>query len=114
MKLIAMSTTGRGEAPQDGLNGHIDYQPWKPICSGLAGEDPQYREYPRSGAGAGRDPVREAAEWDRLIAAAFPDFGRVAQPLWELVEEKDEVQRVLAVGRQLPSGLRHYLAANRL
>jgi hypothetical protein len=60
------------------------------------------------------DPVREAADWDRLVAAAFPDVGRVAQPLWELVREKDEVQRVLAGERQLPSGLRHYLGANRL
>src|SRR5215472_11610647 len=30
------------------------------------------------------DPVRHAALWDNLVAAAFPYIERVAQPLWEL------------------------------
>ena len=60
------------------------------------------------------DPIREAADWDRQVAAAFPDIGRIDQPLWELVRQKEEVQLVLAGERQLPSGLRHYLGANRL
>jgi hypothetical protein len=59
------------------------------------------------------DAAREAVRWDSLVAAAFPDVGRVAQPLWELVGEKAEVQRVLAGERRLPSGLRHYLGVDR-
>ena len=60
------------------------------------------------------DPVRHSPRWDQLVASAFPALGRVDQPLWELVREKDEVRQVLAGKHQLPSGLRHYLGANRL
>ena len=53
------------------------------------------------------DPMRYAGAWDMLVAAAFPDVGRVEQPLWELVREKEEVHRALAGQQQLPSILRH-------
>ncbi|MFO0555232.1 MAG: SET domain-containing protein [Polyangiaceae bacterium] len=42
------------------------------------------------------DLVRYADGWDRLIAGVFGRISQVAQPLWELVTEKDEVARVLA------------------
>lgn len=57
------------------------------------------------------DPLRHAAEWDRLLAAAFPLIGQVAQPLWELVREKEEVRLVLAGQMPVPSVLNHWLAA---
>lgn len=60
------------------------------------------------------DPLRHATVWDGLVAAAFPYIQCVAQPLWELVREKDEVRQVLAGKQQPPSGLRHYLGANGL
>jgi hypothetical protein len=41
------------------------------------------------------DPLRHAAEWDRLIADAFPEIARVEQPLWDLVEEKTALKQVL-------------------
>jgi hypothetical protein len=56
------------------------------------------------------DPLRHAAEWDALTASAFPLIPRVAQPLWELVTEKEEIARVLSGERQLPSVLYHYRA----
>lgn len=58
------------------------------------------------------DPARYAAEWDSLIASAFPAIRSVAQPLWELVREKDEVARVLRGDNRLPSVLKHYRAVN--
>ena len=60
------------------------------------------------------DPVRHSPRWDELVAGAFPELERVKQPLWKLVQETAEVSQVLAGKRQLPSGLRHYLGANRL
>lgn len=60
------------------------------------------------------DPERCSERWDRSVAAAFSDLNRVVQPLWELVREKEEVRRVLAGERQLPSASHHYLGANRL
>jgi hypothetical protein len=57
------------------------------------------------------DPVRHAGEWDKLIAAAFPSIGRVDQPLWDLVAEKAEVERVLRGELELPSILKHYRSA---
>lgn len=56
------------------------------------------------------DPVRYAAEWDRLIAEAFPAIERVDQPLWDLVREKAAVKQVLAGELRLPSVLTHYRA----
>jgi hypothetical protein len=60
------------------------------------------------------DPVRHAGKWDRLIAAAFPAIDRVDQPLWDLVSEKEAVQRVLSGELPLPSILTHYLGNNSL
>jgi hypothetical protein len=54
------------------------------------------------------DPLRHGAEWDRLIAAAFPEIDRVDQPLWDLVREKIAVKQVLAGEKRLPSVLTHY------
>jgi hypothetical protein len=54
------------------------------------------------------DPVRHGAEWDLLIAGAFPEIARVGQPLWDLVEEKTAVQQVLAGKLKVPSVLTHY------
>jgi hypothetical protein len=60
------------------------------------------------------DPVRHAAEWDRMIADAFPAIARVEQPLWELVQEKAAVNQVLAGELKLPSVLTHYRGVDRL
>ena len=54
------------------------------------------------------DPLRQAPEWDALLAQAFPAISRVDQPLWELVWEQDAVRRVLAGTAELPSSLTHY------
>ena len=60
------------------------------------------------------DPVRHAAGWDALIAEAFLFIKCVPQPLWELVQEKTEVNLVVAGELKLPSVLTHYLGHNRL
>jgi hypothetical protein len=57
------------------------------------------------------DPVRHAAEWDRLIAAAFPLIDRVDQALWDLVQEKAAIRQVLAGEIALPSVSTHYRGA---
>lgn len=57
------------------------------------------------------DPLHHAAAWDERIAAAFPSIPHVAQPLWDLVREKEAVSNVLRAGMQLPSVLTHYVAA---
>jgi uncharacterized protein len=54
------------------------------------------------------DPERCGTEWDRLIAEAFVAIERVEQPLWELVQEKEEIRQVLAGELPLPSVLSHY------
>lgn len=54
------------------------------------------------------DPVRHAAGWDRLIAAAFPGIDRVDQPLWDLVQEKTAIRQVLAGELAPPSVLTLY------
>ena len=54
------------------------------------------------------DPLRCAFDWDASLAAAFPSIGRVHQPLWDLVREKDGISRVLAGEIPLPSVLAHY------
>ena len=60
------------------------------------------------------DPVRHAVEWDLRLAGAFPEIARVAQPLWDLVAEKEAVQEVLAGKLKLPSVLTHYGGGNGL
>jgi hypothetical protein len=56
------------------------------------------------------DPLHLSAEWDRQISGAFPQIHRVEQPLWELVEEKAEIARVLAGEIPVPSVFTHYRA----
>ena len=51
------------------------------------------------------------AEWDKLIGAAFPALRTVAQPLWELVREKEEVGYALAGAAPVPSCRSNYCAA---
>jgi hypothetical protein len=38
------------------------------------------------------DPVRLADRWDQALREAFPHVGRVEQPLWPLVKEKEKEQ----------------------
>jgi len=57
------------------------------------------------------DPLREAAEWDKLLASAFPAIPHVAQPLWELVREKEEIAKILAGELAIPSTLAFYRGA---
>jgi hypothetical protein len=45
--------------------------------------------------------------WDESLLAAFRAVGNVPQPLWDLVQEKDEVAEVLAGQRPLPSCRQH-------
>lgn len=54
------------------------------------------------------DLLAHGEVWDRDLGRAFCELERVAQPLWELVREKDEVGRVLCGGRALPSCRENY------
>jgi hypothetical protein len=54
------------------------------------------------------DPERCGTEWDRVITEAFVAITQVEQPLWELVQEKEEIRQVLAGELPLPSVLSHY------
>lgn len=49
------------------------------------------------------DLLTFADVWDAAIADSFERLPRVAQPLWELVREKDELQRVTARGAPVAS-----------
>lgn len=49
--------------------------------------------------------------WDRLVQDAFPFARTVAQPLWELVREKDDIRRVMEGAAPLPSIRVHYAGA---
>lgn len=59
------------------------------------------------------DPLRYGAEWDALIAAAVASIPNVAQPLWELVREKEALASVLRGEIKLPSVLTHYRGGSR-
>ncbi len=54
------------------------------------------------------DLLDHAEEWDRQIAGAFALISSVAQPLWQFVHERDEIQRVLASGAPPTSCRTHY------
>lgn len=54
------------------------------------------------------DFERYGPQWDALVGESFPDLGRVSQPLWELVREKDQVTAVLEGRLPLPSCLAHF------
>jgi uncharacterized protein len=49
-----------------------------------------------------------SAHWDELVSRVFWRLGEVEQPLWELIQEKAAVTRVLEGTSPLPSCLRHY------
>lgn len=49
------------------------------------------------------DFERYSDHWDEVISAAFPDVGRVEQPLWELVQEQVYIGRILAGEARVPS-----------
>lgn len=53
------------------------------------------------------DPLRCAGQWDESIAGAFPWIADVAQPLWELVREKEAIAKVLDGRMALPSVMAH-------
>jgi len=52
-------------------------------------------------------------KWDREVEGAFFRLPEVPQPLWELVQEKETVARVLARTIPLPSCLIHRFEAER-
>jgi hypothetical protein len=60
------------------------------------------------------DPERCGAEWDRLIAGAFPAIDKVDQPLWDLVQEKTAIRQVLSGKLALPPILNHYIPAAKI
>ena len=55
------------------------------------------------------DFLKHGAEWDRMLSQAVPLIRTCEQPLWPLVAEKAEVERVLSGAASLPSCMVHYL-----
>lgn len=53
------------------------------------------------------DPDRLIAGWDRRVRQAFHRIGEVAQALWALLPDPDDVQRVLAHDAPVPSIASH-------
>jgi hypothetical protein len=49
------------------------------------------------------DFVRHASRWDDIVRAAFPSIADVEQPLWDMVQEKDEITQALAEPQRIPS-----------
>lgn len=49
------------------------------------------------------DLLAHADQWDRLLESVFPRIGDVAQPLWTVLKEKREVERVLRGEVAMPS-----------
>ena len=49
--------------------------------------------------------------WDALVATAFPRVGAVDQPLWDLVQDRDEILRIASEGLPVPSCRVHALGA---
>jgi hypothetical protein len=56
----------------------------------------------------GDDLPKYAAEWDAMVAAAFVLIPSVDQPLWPLVDQKADVEHILAGRQPIPSCLQHY------
>jgi hypothetical protein len=48
-------------------------------------------------------------KWDALLSGAFPQIGRVEQPLWDLVAEKGDIRKILAGEMPVPSCRVHFL-----
>lgn len=59
------------------------------------------------------DLLRYGEHWDALIADSFSRLSLVAQPLWELVREKDELARVLAHRAPIASCRQNYCSRGR-
>ncbi|MDF1561811.1 MAG: SET domain-containing protein-lysine N-methyltransferase [Deltaproteobacteria bacterium] len=57
------------------------------------------------------DFVRLAPEWDAMVRRAFPAVSRVPQPLWDLVTERELVEKGIADPPSLPSILVHRVVA---
>ena len=57
------------------------------------------------------DMLQHAAAWDALVAAAFTSVRSVAQPLWEFVKEKEEIERLLLAASPPPSCRRNFWQA---
>jgi hypothetical protein len=51
-----------------------------------------------------------ARDWDARLAEVLPHVGRVPQPLWRWIRDRDELALALASGASLPSSLHHYYA----
>ena len=54
------------------------------------------------------DFLKFVPAWDEQVAQVFPLIKSVAQPLWPLVREKEQVEAVLAGRMNIPSCLAHY------
>lgn len=59
------------------------------------------------------DFERLAGVWDEQVRSVFPLLRAHAQPLWELVREKEAVEAVLAGRLPLPSGRVHHFVRDR-
>lgn len=55
------------------------------------------------------DFERHADIWDDWVSAAFPQIGKVKQPLWDLVKEQSLIEDVLAGKSRVPSCRAHLL-----
>jgi len=53
------------------------------------------------------DFERYADVWDERVSAAFPQVGKVEQPLWDLVQERHLISEVLAGKARVPSCRAH-------
>ena len=54
------------------------------------------------------DFLHHAPRWDDIVRAAFPLIAQVDQPLWHMVNEKDEIAQALAEPHQIPSCRTNY------
>lgn len=54
------------------------------------------------------DLLRLADSWDAEVRATFPLITAVAQPLWEILQEKDTVRALLDEGGEVPSCRQNY------
>jgi hypothetical protein len=49
------------------------------------------------------DSLQHTPRWDDIVRAAFPSIAKVEQPLWDMVQEKDEIAQALADPHRIPS-----------
>jgi hypothetical protein len=49
------------------------------------------------------DFERYFEQWDALVASAFPSIGSVDQPLWDLVQDRAAIARILSGASPVPS-----------